>query len=188
MSVIGEGFGQGQTVQSVETDGATTTVILSEEPDGTITDNAILTFVGTNWVYWELMIPGFNWEGKWATDTLYNQDDVSYYGNATYVCTREHTSALVNRPDYDLQNNYWTLYLQHDKTNSLTQKGEIIIQSGGEKTALAIGEQTNVLKVVGDLPSWTETDFTPNVYYIATNGVDSPDRGTTADTAWKTVK
>jgi hypothetical protein len=188
MSVIGEGFGQGQTVQSVETDGVTTTVILSEEPDGTITDNAILTFVGTNWVYWELMIPGFNWEGKWATDTLYNQDDVAYYGNATYVCTREHTSALVNRPDYDLQNNYWTLYLQHDKTNSLTQKGEIIIQSGGEKTALAIGEQTNVLKVVGDLPSWTETDFTPNVYYIATNGVDSPDRGTTADTAWKTVK
>ena len=188
MSVIGEGFGQGQTVQSVATDGVTTTVILNEAPDGTITDNAILTFVGTNWVYWELMIPGFNWEGKWATGTLYNQDDIAYYGNATYACTREHTSALVNRPDYDLQNNYWTLYLQHDKTNSLTQKGEIIIQSGGEKTALAIGEQTNVLKVVGDLPSWTETDFTPNVYYIATNGIDAPDRGTTADTAWKTVK
>ena len=188
MSVIGEGFAQGQTVQTVVTDGDITTVTLSAEPDGTITDNAILTFVGTNYVYWELMIPGFQWEGKWAIERLYNQDDIAYYGNATYVCTREHTSALVNRPDYDLQNNYWTLYLQHDKTNSLTQKGEIIIQSGGDKTALQIGEQANVLKVVADLPTWTETDFTPNVYYVATNGIDATGRGTTADTAWKTVK
>ena len=188
MSVIGEGFAQGQTVQAVVTDGDTTTVTLSAEPDGTITDNSILTFVGTNYVYWELMIPGFNWEGKWKDGVLYNQDDIAFYGNATYQCTREHTSALVNRPDYDLQNNYWTLYLQHDKTNSLTQKGEIIVQSGGEKTALEIGAQSNVLKVVGDLPAWTETDFTPNVYYVATNGIDLPDRGTTADTAWKTVK
>jgi len=87
-----------------------------------------------------------------------------------------------------LQNAYWTVYLQHDKTNALTQKGQIIVQSGGEKTALDIGAQSNVLKVVGDLPAWRETDFTPNVYYVATNGIDLPDRGTTADTAWRTVK
>jgi len=188
MAVIGEGFSYGQTVQSVTTVGDITTVILTSPPSGTIPDSAVLTFAGTNWSYWELMIPGFSWEGKWLIGTLYNQDDIAYYGNATYVCTREHTSALVNRPDYDLQNNYWTVYLQHDKTNSLTQKGEIIVQAGGDKTALSIGAQTNVLKVVDNLPAWRETDFTPNVYYVATNGVDSVNRGTTADTAWKTIK
>ena len=188
MTVIGEGFGYGQTVQSVTTNGDISTVILSSAPNGTIADSAVLTFAGTNYVYWELMIPGFNWEGKWLTGTLYNQDDVLYYGNATYQCLREHTAALVNRPDLDLQNNYWAIYLQHDKTNSLTQKGQIIVQAAGEKAALDIGEQSNVLKVVGELPAWRETDFTPNVYYVATNGIDSADRGTTADTAWKTVR
>jgi len=188
MTVIGEGFAYGQTVQSVSTDGDITTVVLTAPPSGTIPDSAVLTFAGANWSYWELMIPGFSWEGKWATGTLYNQDDILYYGNATYVCTREHTSALVNRPDNDLQNNYWTVYLQHDKTNALTQKGEIIIQSSGEKTPLQIGAQTNVLKVVGELPAWRETDFTPNVYYVATNGLDTLLNGTTADTAWKTIK
>jgi len=188
MAVIGEGFARGQTVQSITTEGDISTVILSEPPDGNISDEAVLTFVGTNFGYWELMIPGFNWEGKWEDNTLYNQDDIAYYGNATYQCIREHTSALVNRPDLDLQNAYWTVYLQHDKTNALTQKGQIIVQSGGEKTALDIGAQSNVLKVVGDLPAWRETDFTPNVYYVATNGIDLPDRGTTADTAWRTVK
>ena len=188
MTVLGEGFAYGQTVQSVTTDGDITTVVLTAPPSGTITDSAILTFAGANWVYWELMIPGFNWKGNWLTSTLYHQDDIAYYGNATYVCTREHNSALVNRPDNDLQNNYWTVYLQHDKTNALTQKGEIIIQSSGDKLALPIGAQTNVLKVVGEIPAWRETDFTPNVYYVATNGIDTPLNGTTADTAWKTIK
>ena len=188
MTVIGEGFGYGQTVQSITTEGSISTVILSAAPNGSITDGATLTFAGTNYLYWELMIPGFNWEGIWSDSKLYNQDDIAYYGNATYQCIREHTSALVNRPDLDLQNNYWAVYLQHDQTNSLTQKGQIIVQSNGEKTALDIGAQSNVLKVVGNLPAWRETDFTPNVYYVATNGIDSPDRGTTADTAWRTVK
>jgi len=188
MTVIGEGFARGQTVQSITTDGDISTVILSDAPDGTITDSAVLTFVGTNYGYWELMIPGFNWEGKWTDGSLYNQDDIVYYGNATYQCIREHTSALVNRPDTDFQHNYWVLYLQHDKTNALTQKGDIIVQANGEKSALPIGNQSNVLKVVGDLPAWQETDFTPNVYYVATNGIDLPDRGTTPDTAWKTIK
>ena len=188
MAVIGEGFGYGQTVQSVTTQGSISTVILSSAPNGTITDQSVLTFAGANYVYWELMIPGFSWEGKWITGTLYNQDDVAYYGNATYQCIREHTAALVSRPDTDFQNEYWTMYLQHDKTNSLTQKGQIIVQSNGDKIALDIGAQTNVLKVVGELPAWRETDFTPNVYYVATNGIDSVGRGTTADTAWKTVR
>jgi hypothetical protein len=188
MTVIGEGFAYGQVVQSVTTEGTVSTVILSAAPNGAITDGAVLTFAGTNYVYWELMIPGFNWEGKWSDGILYNQDDVAYYGNATYQCIREHTSALVNRPDLDLQHNYWAIYLLHDKTNSLTQRGEIIVQSSGEKTALEIGAQSNVLKVQGQLPAWKETDFTPNVYYVATNGIDLPDRGTTPDTAWRSVR
>jgi len=188
MTVLGEGFASGQEVLTVSVSGSITTVTLNYAPDGAISDSAVLTFAGTNYVYWELLIPGFNWEGQWATGTLYNQDDIAYYSNATFKCLREHTSALVNRPDYDLQNNYWTVYLQHDQRNSLSSTGELIVRSVDDNAALSIGDQSQVLKVVGSGPVWRNTDFTPNLYYVATNGVDATDRGTTADTAWRTIK
>jgi len=188
MTVTGEGFARGQEVTAVSVDGNITTVILNYAPDGAISDSAVLTFSGTNYLYWELLIPGFNWEGKWTEATLYNQDDVAYYGNATFKCIREHTSALVNRPDLDLQNAYWVVYLQHDQRNSMSSAGEMIVRSGDQNSALAIGLQSQVLKTVGDLPVWSNTDFTPNVYYVATNGIDALDRGATADTAWRTIK
>jgi hypothetical protein len=121
MTVTGEGFARGQEVISASVDGSITTVILNAAPDGVISDSTVLTFSGTNYVYWELMVPGFNWEGLWITGTLYNQDDVAYYRNATYKCNVEHISGLVNRPDVDFTNQYWSMYLQHDQRNSLSQ-------------------------------------------------------------------
>tara|TARA_R110000737_G_scaffold9791_7_gene25558 strand:- start:12649 stop:20751 length:8103 start_codon:yes stop_codon:yes gene_type:complete len=188
MTVTGEGFARGQQVEVVSVSDNITTVTLNYAPDGAISDSAVLTFAGTNYVYWQLLIPGFNWEGKWVTSTLYNQDDIAYYKNATYKCIREHTSALVSRPDLDLTNSYWVVYLQHDQLNAMSGKGEMIVRSGGENIALSIGSETQVLKTVNGLPLWQDTDFTPNVYYVATNGIDAINRGTTADTAWKTIK
>ena len=193
MTVTGEGFGTGQTVEAVSVDNDSSnasqiaTITLSHAPDGTITDEALITFSGAKAGYWEVMIPGFSWEGRWNTDTLYNIDDIAYYGNATYYCLREHTSSLVNRPDYDLQNTYWTIYLQHDQRNILSSPGEMIMRDSSENTTLAIGEQNSILKVINGLPTWSDLDFTPNVYYVATNGIDAIGRGTTPDTAWRTV-
>jgi len=189
MKVIGEGFSGVQSVEAVATDNDTgiTTVTLNYAPSGTVSDEALLTFVGSSYEFWELLIPGFQWEGRWDTARLYNQDDVAYFGNATYVCTREHTSALVNRPDLDLQNNYWAMYLQHNQSNILSNPGEMIIRNDVENTPLAIGSNASILKVVNSLPTWSSIDFTPNVYYVATNGTDVPAGGTTPDTAWASV-
>ena len=190
MKVIGEGFDGRQSVEAVSTDDATgiTTVTLNYAPSGTVSDTTLLTFVGSSYEYWELLIPGFQWEGRWTDARLYNQDDIAYYGNATYVCAREHTSALVNRPDLDLQNNYWTVYLQHDQRNILSNPGEIIIRNDTENVPLPIGANASILKVINGLPAWGSIDFTPNVYYVATNGSDVATGGTTPDTAWASVK
>ena len=194
MIVTGEGFSRGQSVESVSYDDDSTnasmhaTIILNEAPDGIISDEAVLTFTGARTGIWELLIPGFNWEGKWTDTTLYNTDDVVYWKNATYRCVREHTASVVSRPDNDLQNAYWVIYLQHDQRNSLSEFGEMVIFDGEENAPLATGADGNVLKVIDGLPVWSDIDFTPNVYYVATNGEDLPTNGTTPDTAWKTVK
>ena len=194
MTVTGEGFSRGQTVESVSYDDDSTnasmyaTIILNEAPDGPISDEAVLTFSGARAGYWELLIPGFNWEGQWTDGTLYNLDDVIYWKNATYRAVREHTSSVVSRPDNDLQNTYWVLYLQHDQRNSLNSFGQMVIFDGENNSPLETGDNGNVLKVVDGLPQWSDIDFTPNVYYVATNGEDLPTNGTTPDTAWKTIK
>jgi len=189
MTVVGEGISRGLTVETVSTNEVTgkTTVTLNYAPTGTIPDSAILTFSGANFEYWELLIPGFEYHGRWSDNKLYNIDDVIYYGNATFKSLREHTSSLVNRPDNDLQNNYWTLYLQHDQRNSLTDPGQLLTFEE-KNVPLEIGPEASILKVINGLPKWSDIDFTPNVYYVATNGIDDPSRGTTPDTAWKTVK
>ena len=194
MTVTGEGFSRGQTVESVSYDDDSTnasmyaTIILNEAPDGPISDEAVLTFSGARAGIWELLIPGFNWEGQWQDSILYNLDDVIYWKNATYKCVLEHTSSLVSRPDNDLQNAYWVIYLQHDQRNSLNEFGQMVIFENDNNTPLATGADGNVLKVVDGLPVWSDIDFTPNVYYVATNGEDLPTNGTTPDTAWRTVK
>ena len=194
MTVTGEGFSRGQTVESVSYDDDSTnasmyaTIILNEAPDGPISDEAVLTFSGARAGIWELLIPGFNWEGQWQDSILYNLDDIIYWKNATYKCVLEHTSSLVSRPDNDLQNAYWVIYLQHDQRNSLNSFGQMVISENGNNTPLETGADGNVLKVVNGLPSWSDIDFTPNVYYVATNGEDLPANGTTPDTAWRTVK
>jgi hypothetical protein len=185
MTAIGEGFARGQIVQQVID---STTLLLNHAPDTTITNGVTLIFAGVNALYWELLIPGFNWKGRWADNNLYNQDDIAYYGNATYKCIREHTSTFVTRPDNDLVNNYWVVYLQHYQGNSLRNKGEIIVANSNGAAALAIGDDTNVLKIIQGLPVWSEIFFTPAVYYVSENGIDSVDRGTTWDIPWKTIK
>ena len=188
MTVTGEGLTYGQEVVSVSEENGITTVVLNQAPTGTIADGAVLTFSGTNAAYWELLIPGFEWEGEWESGVLYNNDDVVYYGNATYQCIREHTSALVSRPDLDLQHNYWIIYLQHDQRNALKQKGQMIIYRDGKISALDIGAEAKLLKAVDSLPSWGDINFTPDVFYVAVNGLDAPDRGITWDVPWRTVK
>jgi hypothetical protein len=194
MTVTGEGFSRGQTVESVSYDDDSTnatmyaTIILNEAPDGPISDEAVLTFSGARTGIWELLIPGFNWEGQWSESTLYNLDDIIYWKNATYKCVLEHTSSLVSRPDNDLQNAYWVIYLQHDQRNSLNSFGQTIVFDGENNSPLETGADGNVLKVVDGLPTWSDIDFTPNVYYVATNGEDLPTNGTTPDTAWKSIK
>lgn len=185
MTVIGEGFARGQyAVKIVDA----TTVILNEAPDGAITNGTTLIFAGVNALFWELLIPGFNWKGRWESSNLYNQDDVIYWANATYKCIREHTSALMTRPDNDLSNQYWVVYLQHFRGNYLSNPGEIVIYVDTDPVALPIGEQSTVLKVIEGLPVWSDLELTPAVFYVATNGVDRPDGGATFDTAWRTVK
>ena len=189
MIVIGQGFTRGQRVLSWD---GNTTVILNEGPDGTVSDGALLTFIGVDPEKWTLIVPGTTWRGYWNTSNTYLQGDLTVYKNITYRCIRSTRSLFVSSPNLDTSNSYWAIYLEHDSKNALLNQGDIVYYDGTENTSLAISDtETEVLKVVDSVPSWETVFITPNVYYVATNGSDAddfPDRGLTWDHPWRTVK
>ena len=183
--VIGTGFTQGQTVVSVT---SMTLLELSAGPDGTPVDAQGLTFVGVNNEYWTLLVPGNYWKNRWITSSLYVIGDVVTWKNATYTCIQNHSAALVNRPDNDLTNTYWTLYVAHARQNALTTIGDIESYTSGNYSAIQLGTASYTLRSTNNYPTWASLHDIPAIYYVATTGTDDDGYGATWDKPWKTIK
>jgi len=181
MIISGTGFTRAQTVVSVSN---STTLVISEAPDGVPSNGETLTFLGINYAYWKLQSPGVLWKNKWISGSNYHLGDIVNWKNKTYRCILDHTA--VNTPDLDTSFTYWVYYLFNDTNNALNSFGDMVTFNNGHTTPISIGATGTVLKTVSAYPTWSTLHITPNVYYVATNGSDS-NSGTTWDTAWRTV-
>lgn len=186
MIVSGVGFIQGQIVKSVSAN----TLILNGIPDTVHppVNGQTLTLLGINYVYWTPLVQTERFKSKWVLTRNYDVGDTAMWKNATYKCIKKNTASVLNRPDVDITNTYWVLFLQNDVYNALNDLGDIVSFRDGTSLAIPIGTESYVLKSVDKLPTWSTIFITPNVYYVATNGIDSLERGTTWDIPWKTIK
>ena len=80
------------------------------------------------------------------------------------------------------------LNLQGTNINSGTRGDVLYYDTNGQIARLNIGATGSVLKSDGTDVVWGSIGGTPNIYYVATNGVDVAGRGGSIDTAWKTLK
>jgi hypothetical protein len=196
MIVSGNSFTRGQTVVKIID---STSYLLNEGPDGTPIDGETLVFVGINWQNWGLISPGINWRGFWEENIYYVIGDLVYYQNVTYRCIRNNPSSVANNPKFDTLRSFWSIYALHDKFNALINLGDLVYFNGTENVPLPIpvegltveNPETKLLKAVNNFPSWEKAFITPNVFYVATTGVDDddyPDRGMTWDHPWASIK
>jgi hypothetical protein len=189
MNVIGVGFTLGQTV-SRKVD--STTVILDRGPDGTVNNSQAITFVGVNYSYWQLVVPGTTWNNRWTVDTGYTIGNLVVWKNGTYNCIQKHTSSSGNRPDVDTSNQYWVLILAHHRKNASTTTGDIEIYNGttGNYDVLPIGTNSYTLRSTTGNPTWSHLNAINAVYYVAPTGTDSTTSGwgQTWDKPWKSIK
>jgi len=201
MTIIGAGF-QGQYVTAVVN---SQTLTVSSAPFGPLTDAQTLNFVGINYVYWSIMVPGTFWKKIWQNGANYSVGDLVVWSNGTYVCIQTHTAVATggqvpsgNRPDLDTSNTYWVSYIPHSRLNAMNTYGDMetygsTVVSGVTtytgRQAVPIGTSQYVLRNTGGVPTWTKIMVVPQVYYVSsTTGSDRPDYGTTWDQPWKTIK
>jgi len=195
MYVLGTGFTQGQTVVNV----SGTTVILSGPPDSTVTlvNGQSLNFVGINYAYWNLLVPGTYWTKTWINGTVYTVGDIASWQNTTYVCIQSHTASLnsgigqtINRPDLDTTNTYWIIYVTHARKNAMNTVGDLEYYSktSSSYTALPIGTNSYTLRSTSSTPTWSNINTITNVYYVCSStGKDSAGYGNTWDRPYKSI-
>jgi hypothetical protein len=187
MILQGTGFTQGQTVVSVQN---STTVIINAVPDATLTDNQTISFVGVNYTFWSLVVPGISWIGFWQTETLYVAGELVIWQNNTYRCinTIPNTTTSI-RPDLDVNNSYWTVFAAHDRFNAGNTQGDIVYRNTDNvNIALPIGTSDFILRATDGVPQWRKVNTLPDIYYVTPDGIDAVGRGDSIDKPWKSIR
>jgi hypothetical protein len=146
---------------------------------------------------WKLVSDGIRWLSDWTTsptDGQYKIGDAVRYGASTFVCIDEHTPIDVgglgtpNRPDVDSNGDYWNALAEGDDQNVMTRRADLVTRDAIQNTRLPKGQVGTFLKAgVLDL-EWSTVGNITRVFYVSTDGIDAPGRGTTLNDPWRTVK
>jgi hypothetical protein len=140
---------------------------------------------------WQLLVPGSNWQAEWESTKEYYIDDIVTYASTSYACILRHDADTIgSRPDLDTLNTYWVTFLQGTPTNVLTTRGDLkhFTDANGDDR-LGIGTAGYTLEVDNNgAPNWANFQTVNKVYYVAPNGVDSLDAGTTLNAPFKTIR
>ena len=144
--------------------------------------------------YWDVLIPGEKWRGIWGLDETYLIGDLVILKSTSYKCVGKHLSTENSRPDNDYDQTYWETYVGGNELNVLKDIGDVLTYGTQEdgssigNTAVNIGEDKSVLQSNGTTLSWEDVSESQKVYFVATNGVDSPTTGTTQNSPWRTLR
>jgi hypothetical protein len=195
MIASGVGITAGQTISKIID---STTILLSRAPDGALVDGQVISFIGLNYLYWNISTPGTSWYSTWTKNIAYSVGDIVVWQNTTYICIQNNTSsysitngiAAGNRPDSDTTYQYWIYYVPHARKNALNTLGDIETYDSNAYTAIPVGTTTFTLQVDSTKPAWKHINSVPAVYYVSSsNGQDlnTEGWGATWDKPWKTI-
>ena len=94
------------------------------------------TDLGTDEVYWDEWVPGFEYEAQWNTSTIYNKGDVVKYGGYSYLALTNNTGSIPSANllaqdtgDWEVLTTGWTLQGDWDITSPY-RTGDVVRNNG----------------------------------------------------------
>ena len=151
----------------------------------------------SNPLKWQLVSDGIRWLGNWTDTNLegtYKIGDAVRYGASTYVCIDEHTPVdvgglgTVTRPDLDTEGDFWNALAEGDEQNVLTRRGDLVTRNAIQNQRLPKGTPGSFLKAGDRDLEWSTVGNITRVFYVSTDGEDTPSRGTTLNDPFRTIK
>ena len=150
-------------------------------------DGSTLDYIDTG--AWELLVPSKVWGGAWIEEREYHVGEIVYHFGTSYVCNEYHVSTNNNFPgDNGSGYYYWDELIQAGEASGLTAAGDLLTfnlsrQNVGDgstigSTNVRIGAKDQLLKVDNDdNVFWENWLSSPNVVFVAKEGVDLPGHG-----------
>jgi hypothetical protein len=94
----------------------------------------------------------------------------------------------LNQPDNDAESIYWEALAEGGEGNKLARRGDLLTRDATQNKRLPRGLPGQVLQVSGRDVVWDYFNVVDNVYYVDLAGEDLPTRGTSLQTAFRTIK
>ena len=156
-----------------------------------ITDN-VDVYPDSDVFTWTLLVDSTRWQAEWLDGREYLVGDVVTLKGTTYQCIQRHVSTFsLDKPDIDLTDpaqNYWVLLIQGSPNNVLERRGDLRTHES-DIANLPVGTPGTVLKSTDSLlPGWLPYEEVDKVYYVALNGRDEDNFGTTLSAPFRSVK
>ena len=136
---------------------------------------------------WTLVVSGSEWHKAWVVDHDYAIGDLVTYGSSLYRCVATHFSTSIRSPVSVTSGTYWQTVATGDPSNPLMYTGDTIAYDTINTTRVPVSNYSSVLKSAV-LPYFENFGVVGYVYYVSPNGIDAPDRGTTLEVPFKTIK
>jgi len=157
---------------------------------------------GTDSPYpWQLLVTGTRWRGPWyeidpitVQNRFYYPGDVVTVAGTTFACVEYHEADIsAAKPTLDLESEavgpLWVKLAQGGNANVLEHPGDIkTIGNDSVTFAVKIGTPGESLQITNSIPDWKVLEKTNKVFYVSLEGIDLLTRGTTLQTAFRTVK
>jgi hypothetical protein len=145
---------------------------------------------GSTSILWEVVAPGIKWRGEWEGDTQYRLGDAVKWVSNSYICIIDHTSVEsgATQPDNDSNGIYWDTLAEGAEGNKLARRGDLLTRDATQNKRLPRGLPGQVLQVSGKDVVWDYFNVVDNVYYVDIAGADEIGRGTSLQTAFRTIK
>ena len=151
-----------------------------------LTSSTNITPTPSNSAQWAVYSEGIRGRGTWSSATTYQLGETVFYANTSYV------NQTINNTNIVPANNgaNWSVLAQGSLEAVITTPGDIIIQTSGGMSRLAVGANGQILVVSNTgLPQWETAEATANVFYICVDtGIDTPGNGTSLQRPWKTIQ
>ena len=94
----------------------------------------------------------------------------------------------TNRPDTDIDGYFWNTFAEGDANNVLIRRADLVTRNATQNQRLAKGIPGSFLKA-GELDlEWGKVGNIERIFYVSTEGVDEPTRGTTLSDPWRTIR
>ena len=152
---------------------------------------------------WELLIPFNNFRSFWASDILYNTNDIVTFYGSVYKCVYSHVSLTDNYPgDNGSGYFYWDLLSESSDTAGMNASGDLLTYDLSRSAAqdlstfgptnISLGE-TGQLLTINDENSVIYRNYgaIARVRYVSLRGVDDIDdslRGISPFKPWRTIR